>query len=221
MRRRVFIGLGLFLSVLVQADPVMVATESFPYANGSLIGRGPASGFIDTWQNQGSDASSGFNVSQGQAQGYGTLALYRSDLGATYGYPGTQIEFSYRIDFGASNSVDFAGIELNYSNSQPRLFMGKPAGFGTGNPGEIVLETGGGAGRVGTGVPAVGVRNLVTQISFVPGNDSVQLFVYDDAGTLLGQAVKSGLDVYFNQVLLVDRLGGARLDNVQIGRAHV
>src|ERR1043166_5128428 len=123
MRRRVFIGLGLFLSVLVHADPVMVATESFPYANGSLIGRGPASGFIDTWQNQGSDASSGFNVSQGQAQGYGTLALYRSDLGATYGTPGTQIQFSYRIDFGASNSVDFAGIELNYSNSQPRLFM--------------------------------------------------------------------------------------------------
>src|SRR5437867_10963011 len=95
MYRRVITGLGLFLSVLVRADPVMVATESFPYANGSLIGRGPATGFIDPWQNQGSDASSGFNVSQGQAQGYGTLALYRSDLGATYGTPGTQIQFSF------------------------------------------------------------------------------------------------------------------------------
>src|SRR5579862_3034673 len=144
--RKLLIVLGaLACATSSSGDFITAATESFSYTNGPLAGLGPSAGFQDSWQDQGSDGGSGFSVAQGQAQGYGTLALYRGDLWATYGYPGTQVQFSFRVDFGNPSGVDYAGIELNYGNSSPRLFMGKPAGYGTAT-GPIVLETGGGAG---------------------------------------------------------------------------
>jgi hypothetical protein len=152
----------------------------------------------------GSPAATGQHVDLNQVTGVRRITRRMSTmLGG--GSALQEHAFSFVLDFGPAQGIDYAGIELSDSSGGSIVFIGKPPGAGPANPGVIGMDVYG-QGFTSTGVGGSGQKLLRLKWSPNPnGAETLMLIVSDAAnGNVLGTTSQTA-EFSFNQVTLVAR----------------
>lgn len=208
----------LGLAAVAHSGPI--ATEDFDYAPGAIAGLNGPSGFAGAWRGSGSVDATGLTypglLSDGGrfASAGGNSGAFR-DLGAFYGTDGTTVFVSVLVSGqpGVSgNNPDYAGLSfLDAGDNNERLFLGKT--FLATNYG---FERSGGATTLSGTAVSASTTFLVAEFNFLPGNDTVNLYVNPTPGIAAPDVVPfsaSVADFFFDRIRLQSGLDGGESFN--------
>lgn len=226
MKLAVFVGLTL---CCLPAWSSVLETESFSYSLGqTLNGLNGGTGWSGAWQTPGGlDATtssglafSGLSVSGGAVSTAGfqppnqgaSVATFVRSLGANIGADNTTafVSFLMRPDAGSG----FYG-GLNVGNLFAGL-SGNQATYGLEGPTNDLSLSNLGA------IPGQTVF-FVLRLDFLPGNDTVSLFLNPAPGQPppgTASAVKTDLDVGAVTSIVINNYGGYTLDEIRIGTTY-
>ena len=203
-----------------------VAYEGFDYLKGGCVaGAATGIGWASPWGEAGEGgnvqsewiigpgsfpvpssypANSGQHIDLNQATGERRITrALTTPLGLTPAL--VENVFSFTIDFGFANGVDYAGVELANSAGGPVVYIGKPSGSGPSNAGVIGMDIYG-QGFTSTGVAGTGQKSISLRWSRnASGPETMTLLVQDAAtGALLGSTSQTA-EVTFDRITLIAR----------------
>jgi hypothetical protein len=171
----------------------VLVSESFDYASSKSDGNtmsnaNGGTGWGAAWDVNSADyfreaglTFPGVNTAGGhvETRSFQTTAMHRN-LDATYGADGTTVWFSFLAQrntaLDTAGSSSFFGVSF-FSDSTKQLFFGK-----TDNSSTWGVERSGGGGREDSGVALLdgNMAMLVARVDFASGNDTVNLWVFED-----------------------------------------
>ena len=214
---RAAIVIALLLMSGTAARAALVAYEPFNYPAGSIVGLNGGSGFSGPWID--GTAVSG-SLSFGSYQGTGNSAIGGlRELSTTLGVDNTQLWASFLIRPNSTGGSPFAVIGFN---DLAVGILGGPTGMGPPSA-TWGMDTVGGSNAVLSAVPVVPNETalLVVHMTFLPGNDQLDLYVNPTTGTvpLTPDATKTDLDLYTGSDLAI--LGPSSIyDEIRIGTTY-
>lgn len=229
---RLFAHFAVALAAAASAS-AQFALESGDYTAGAgLTDLGNATGFAGSWFKDPSwsaDMKIGTgNLASLGNTGAGTNHLWadnvysvsRYDLAQTYGATGTTLTISFTMDSTFTPGTgSFGG-----------LFTPGGIYVGQDNDKFVLAPDGQGAGPSGqTNVDVLGLRFLRMDFTFLAGNDSITLSVFDgNTNTLLGSVTRTDIDVSISSIGLVSEQGknggiatAYRFDEITFGTAPI
>lgn len=211
---------ALLATVVAHASPI--ATEQFSYAPGSIATLNGGSGFTSAWRGSGDVIATGQNYPgllsspTGGFTTFGNNAGAFRDLGTFYGTDNTTVWISILASAQpgfANNNPDYAGLSLlDNGDNNERLFLGKrflSTVYG-------VERSGGGASADSAGAVSTSTTFFVAEINFLPGADTVKLYVNPTPGVAAPDVAPTSVsvaDFFFDRIRLQSGLeGGEKLN---------